>query len=305
MQMDGSTPPAANTSPRRHLNGAISRLAAGMPIFATITQANPESARAMSAGPHDSVIFEMEHAPWDPMLLRHSLQYLLDRGPILAREDLSPVVTPMVRIPANGSELNQWLAKQALDAGVYGVVWPHVSTVAEARNAVASCRYPRPESEPRYQPAGLRGFGPTNAARYWGLGVADYCRRADTWPLDPDGDVLVVIMCEDLLGSANLAEILAEVPGIGAVLIGTADLSMDLGHGGGDHPDVESVVQRILQTCHTAGVCCGIPGVTPDNVEQRLAEGFGLLLPNPPVSAPTVEVGRAWLAVNPPVPPGR
>jgi len=33
-------------------------------------------------------------------------------------------------------EHNQWIAKQVQDSGVYGVVWPHVSTV-EVLGAVA------------------------------------------------------------------------------------------------------------------------------------------------------------------------
>jgi 4-hydroxy-2-oxoheptanedioate aldolase len=45
-------------------------------------------------------------------------------------------LTPTVRIPANGVEKNQFLAKQALDLGCYGIVWPHISTVEEAYNAV-------------------------------------------------------------------------------------------------------------------------------------------------------------------------
>ena len=57
-------------------------------------------------------------------------------------------MTPLVRIPPNGGEMNQWIAKQVLDIGVYGIIWPHVSTVEEARNAVAACRYPRPPSAP-------------------------------------------------------------------------------------------------------------------------------------------------------------
>src|SRR5437764_1460574 len=86
---------------------------------------------------------------------------------LLRRGGLAPAVTPIVRIPPNGGELNQWVAKQVLDVGVYGVVWPHVCTVEEARNAVAACRYPRPPSAPRSEPAGVRGDAPTTAARYW------------------------------------------------------------------------------------------------------------------------------------------
>jgi len=49
-------------------------------------------------------------------------------------------VTPLVRIPPNGGEMNQWIAKQVLDIGVFGIIFPHISTVEEARNAVSACR---------------------------------------------------------------------------------------------------------------------------------------------------------------------
>lgn len=48
----------------------------------------------------------------------------------------------------------------------YGVIWPHVATVEQAYNAVASCRYARPKHAPLYEPKGARGDGPVTAARY-------------------------------------------------------------------------------------------------------------------------------------------
>jgi tripartite-type tricarboxylate transporter receptor subunit TctC len=66
----------------------------------------------------------------------------------------------MARIPANGVEMNQFLAKQALDLGCYGIMWPHISTVEEAYNAVAACRYARLKDKPLYEPQGIRGDGP-------------------------------------------------------------------------------------------------------------------------------------------------
>jgi 4-hydroxy-2-oxoheptanedioate aldolase len=280
-----------------HLNGAIAKLAAGETVFASFSPADPGNAQAFAGGPYDAVVFEMEHNPYSTGALRDSLQYLLDRRQILVRGDVSPAVTPFVRIPANGSEHNQWLAKQALDAGVYGIVWPHVSTVDEARNAVAACRYPRPESAPGYDPPGLRGDGPFNAARYWGLGVDDYYRRADTWPLAPDGDVLVVVMCEEVKAIRNLPRMLAEVPGIGVVLIGEGDLCQDLGHPRAyDHPDVEAAIADVVAICADAGVPAGIPHVTPGNVTARLEQGFRWLMPNPLRTNQAVEIGQKWLA---------
>ena len=123
---------------------------------------------------------------------------MLNRKQIVDRGTLAPAVTPLVRIPPNGGELNQWIAKQVLDSGVYGIVWPHVSTVEEARNAVVACRYPRPKDAPLYEPPGQRGDAPAAAARYWGLSQQEYYRKADVWPLAPDGEVLVAIMCEEV-----------------------------------------------------------------------------------------------------------
>src|SRR6266403_646073 len=142
---------------------------------------------------------------------------------------LAPSVTPMVRIPPNGAEKAQFHAKQALDLGAYGIVWPHISSVEEAYNAVAACRYPRLKSAPLYEPAGLRGDGPTAAVRYWGLSQQDYYGRADVWPLNPHGEVFVILMMEDTRGIEALSDILTKVPGIGALLIGEGDLSQELG----------------------------------------------------------------------------
>ena len=82
----------------------------------------------------------------------------------------------------------------------------------EARNAVSACRYPRPESAPNYDPPGVRGDGPFGAARYWGVDVAEYYRRADTWPLAPGGDILTVIMCEEVKCIHNLPRSSARFP---------------------------------------------------------------------------------------------
>src|SRR6266576_1568654 len=136
----------------------------------------------MSTAKYDGIVYEMEHNPWDIRALRDSLQYMLNRGQIAKSSSLAPSVTPMVRIPPNGAEKAQFHAKQALDLGVYGIVWPHISSVEEAYNAVAACRYPRLKSAPMYEPAGIRGDGPTAAVRYWGLSQQDYYARADVWP---------------------------------------------------------------------------------------------------------------------------
>jgi 4-hydroxy-2-oxoheptanedioate aldolase len=235
----------------------------------------------------------MEHGPYDIRTLRDCLQYLLNRRQIVERASLAPAVTPFVRIPPNGGELNQWIAKQVLDSGVYGVVWPHVSTVEDARNAVAACRYPRPKSAPHFEPAGQRGDAPAAAARYWGLGQPEYYSRADVWPLAPEGEILVVLMCEEARAIGNLRQMLREVPGIGVVLIGEGDLSQDLGFPRQyDHPMVAAAIREILSICTEAGVPCGHPHVDARNVERLLEQGFRWLMASPERSLHALELGR-------------
>src|SRR5919197_5883519 len=194
------------------LNGVIKALQEGKIAFAAFTPVDVEGAIAMASSKLDGVAFEMEHAPLDFPGLRQALQFMLDRRQIVERATLAPAVTPMVRIPPNGGEHNQWIAKQVLDIGIFGIIFPHISSVEEAANAVSACRYPRLSTAARYNPPGIRGDAPARAARYWGLTQQEYYRRADVWPLAPDGELLVIIMVEEKRAIANLPRMLEQVP---------------------------------------------------------------------------------------------
>jgi len=264
------------------LNGVIRALEQGKPTFTAFATADVEAALAFSAAKYDGIVYEMEHRPWDGRALADCFQYMLNRRQIATSGSLAPAVTPMVRIPPNGEEKNQWLAKQALDLGAYGVVWPHVSTVDQAYNAVASCRYPRLKSAPLYEPAGVRGDGPTTAARYWGLTQQEYYQRADVWPLAPHGEIMVILMIEDTVGIANLDDMFKNVPGIGCVLIGEGDLSQELGYPRQyEHPEVLGAMAKVREVAKKHNVPVGHPHVDAGNVERILGEGYRWLMAAP------------------------
>lgn len=274
------------------LNGIIDLLDAGAPVIGTFAAAEPSSAAALRGAGYDAVVFEAEHKPWDAPLLRDSMQYLLDRREIQAADGLAPAITPLVRVPPNGGERSQWQAKQALDLGAYGVVWPHVDTVEDARNAVASCRYPA-LNRGAGDPGGVRGDSPAWAARYWGVPVAEYYRRAGVWPLDPDGEILVALMIESVEAITNLDDMLTAVGGIGLVMVGEGDLSQELGVPRQyEHPTVMAHKERILEICAAHGVAVGHPHVTEKNVDEVLEQGYRLLLTAPVVSYPGLERAR-------------
>ncbi|ACT60284.1 HpcH/HpaI aldolase family protein [Hirschia baltica] len=275
------------------LNGIIRAFESNKPAFTAFSKLDKQAAIEMTDSPYDGIIFEMEHNPYDVAGLGDALQYMLNRKQIAQSGSVAPNVTPIARIPANGVEMNQAFAKQVLDRGVYGVVWPHVATVEQAYNAVASCRYGRPKNAPLYEPKGVRGDGPATAARYWGLSQAEYYAKADVWPLVPHGEILVGLMCESTQAIENLDDILSNVPGIGFILIGEGDLSQELGFPRQyDHPEVVEAMAKIVAICHKHNVVVGNPHTNSGNVERLISEGYRFLMSPPKRSYGVVGEGR-------------
>jgi len=226
------------------------------------------SARATRGSDLDYVIIDMEHHAFDAETLRQVLVNL--RAP-----DGSFPVTPIVRVGTPGSEVGQnlWMFKQVLDAGAFGIMVPFVNTAEEAEAAVRAMRYPPVRDDAAPEPRGSRGWSPAVAADAWNLGVRDYARRADLWPLDPEGELILVPQIETVEGIDNLADI-AAVPGVGALFIGPADLHADMGYlGESGVPEVEEEIQRGLRAADEAGVPIGL---TPagSTLEERQAQGF-------------------------------
>ena len=275
------------------LNNVIRLLEEGKIPLATFAPPSIESATALSTSAYDTVIFEMEHNPYDVTDLRHCFQYLLNRQQIFERDTIAPAVTPMVRIPVNGAEMNQWLPKQVLDIGALGIVFPHVSTVEQAYNAVASCRYARPATAPLYEPQGHRGDQPGHAARYWGISTTDYYAKADVWPLNPQGEIVVIIQCEHVKTIDNLPDILKKVPGITAVLIGEGDLSQSLGYPRQyEHPAVVEAMAAIGRICKEHNVVCGHPHADSKNAQKIIDEGYRFVMAAPTRSFAGLEACR-------------
>lgn len=276
------------------LNKIIGLLEAGQPAFAPSVVANGayDEIAAIGESPYDFVIIDMEHLDFDFPTLRHSLQYLPSRGRIARSGSIGPDVVPLVRVPPNAGEMNQWVIKQTLDTGAYGIVIPHLSTVDQARAAVAAVRYPREKGD-ESAGHGMRGWYPRHCSRYWGLSIREYYEVAELWPVSPSGEIFLMPIVEDREGVRNLPRILKEVKGISAIWAGAGDLSVDLGHAGNPaHPEVEAGVQAILAACLENGVpCCTI--VDAASVERRLEQGFRLIVANTPRTHEALERGRA------------
>ena len=172
----------------------------------------------------------------------------------------------------------------------YGALLPKVESVEAARAAVLACRYPQKRGA-EYS-WGERGWSPGAASRYWGLTVPEYYEAAGLWPLDPDGEIFLMAICESARGVQNLPDILREVQGIGGVLAGPGDLSVTMGAAGNPQdPDVQEALLSILNTCKQFGVPCGAVASTPDELDRQMEQGFRFFITSSQPNNPTLEHG--------------
>ena len=269
-------------------------LAQGKPVFCSglVWNGNLDDLIYVADADYDMVIMEMEHEGFSFNNLRTSLQFILNRKRISGSGTVQADPVPLVRIPPNSRENSQWIIKQALDTGVYGLVLPHLNTVEDAHAAVVAARYPQVPGVADFEPEGQRGWWQRIAPRYWGLTAQEYYDAADLWPLDPDGNMLLMGIVEEPEGVDNLPDILRQEKGIGAIWAGPGDMSVAMGHRGDSaHPDVQANLLRILEACQNAGVPCAT-GATAEEVPMRLEQGFRIIITSPVKSNPGLTEGR-------------
>src|SRR5262245_1122082 len=268
---------AVSSQEVKHLNPVIEKLAAGQPFIGFQTSnLTAENARAMARADADYVYVDMEHTPMDFPALNQFAMGMVDKATALKKGNPQPNMALFARFPPYGREGALWIPKQALDAGLMGVIFNGIDTPEQARLAVQGMRYPQKRTSKYQTPPGLRGYGPAAAAWVWGISTQEYERRADVWPLNPDGDLLAIMMIESTEGIKN-ADAIARVPGVGAFFIGAgSDLRQALGVEE-TAPEVEQARQTILRACRAHNVACGLTETTAPGIARRLAEGWKMI----------------------------
>lgn len=201
------------------------------------------SAEVMAHQGFDWVCIDMQHGVIDYQVALTMLQAIGTTATI-----------PIVRVPWN----EPGIIGKVLDAGALGVIVPMVNSVEEARQAVAACRY---------FPKGARSFGPTRASYYAGT---DYFAGAND-------QVACIPMIETKQAVDRLDDILA-VPGIDAVYVGPADLSITLGlppgmANGGAFEDARVLIAK---KCAEHGVTAGIHA-NAALAEKHAAAGYRMI----------------------------
>lgn len=159
-------------------------------------------------------------------------------------------ITPLVRVCAGAIDE----ATRALDNGAQGIVMPHVDTADEARRIAEAFRYP---------PQGKRSWGgPPAIYGYQAPAMAEAQKAIN-------GEILTVVMVESPLSVKN-ADAIAAVEGIDVLLIGTSDLSSELGIAGqAGHPKVVEAYATVGEACSRHGKVLGMGGVYDEENARR------------------------------------
>ena len=192
---------------------------------------------------HDWLFIDMEHGAFS---VQEATQICLAA--------LSTGVTPIVRVTA--ANLDD--GARALDNGAMGVIVAHVEDALEAKRIVQAYRYP---------PHGKRSWGgPAAAYRYQSPPAAEAQAALNE-------AILLVAMIESPEAVRNADEI-AAVDGIDALLIGTSDLSAEMGVSGQiAHPLVQDAYQTVGAACKAHGKALGMGGVYDEVAAAMYVKG--------------------------------
>ena len=234
-------------APKR-INRVIELLESGQPVYYTGGSGGFEEGLALADTHADYINYNMEHGSFDVQRLREFMAGLVVGGPTRTGHRTVPVIAtlPQLGDDAQAMRANSWAVQQALATGIHGILLTQVEDPEAVRLFVEASRYP---FAPGADPAEThRGSGSQSyAAQVWGVSPNEYVRMADTWPLNPNGEIFLGLKIENPKATANV-EKSAAVPGVGFVEWGPGDQSYYLlgapTEGGRDNDDPRMVQTR-------------------------------------------------------------
>ena len=269
----------ATYTPKR-INKAIELIEAGEPVYYfQFPGGGYDEGKRLATTWADAIGYNVEQAPFSPLQFKAFMQGLIDGGPTKSGHRTPAVI---VTLPVGGIDeatvrANYWMVEQVLAAGAHGILMVHMREEDAARAFVQAARYPLAAKTPGIG-EGLRGSGGQGlAAEMWGITAAEYLRKADPWPLNQDGEILLGFKPEDQRALEVIDQTMA-VPGIGIVEWGPADMMMSFGlirAPGVAYPQsVMDARDRILAVARENNVIFSEVGTNADNVIERVDDGI-------------------------------
>lgn len=188
---------------------------------------SPEIGRILAAAGFHWAFVDSEHGPYGQETLQD-----------ICRAAGAAGLAPIVRV----ADMQYHLVARALDGGAHGVIFPRVESPELLEKAVSWTKFP---------PVGIRGYGLTPAH-------VDYEPATIPQVIEHmNAQVMVVLQIETKRAVEAREEILS-VPGIDAVMIGPADLSISFGVPGDfQHPKMVEAMEAVRDTCNKHGIAPG------------------------------------------------
>ena len=176
-----------------------------------------------------AVTLDSQHGLWDIASLVTGIAQVRQAG-----------AAAIVRIPVGEFAT----VSRALDFGAEGVIAPMINTPADARAYVACAKFP---------PLGERSWGPHRATTLANMPDQKvYLREAN--------ELIVTFAMIETQTALNNVEAIAATPGIDALFLGPADLSIALSNGANVDPlssEVDRELDRIIAAARKAGKIIG------------------------------------------------
>ncbi len=245
----------------KHINRAIELLAEDQPIYYmgshSGTTGTFEQGVKDSQTYADYIAYDMEHAPFDVKGLSEYMKGLVKGGPTRSGHRTPTVI---VNVPVNGTDeaavrANAWMFNQVLATGVHGVLLTHADDPGAVRAFIEAIRFPTHSEGVGVNglKEGRRGVhGNATAAEIWGVSTEEYMEKADPWPLNPKGELLLGLKLEDKYALAN-ADRNLKIPGVAFAEWGPGDMALSLGvpsgRGAVNDPRMKDARSTILAAC--------------------------------------------------------
>ncbi|MFN8523875.1 MAG: aldolase/citrate lyase family protein [Chloroflexota bacterium] len=285
------------------INRAIELLAQDQPVYYTGVGHDPrdrgyEGGKKMAGTWADFINYEMEHGPFDVAALSEFMRGLVDAGPTRSGHRTPAVICTL---PTDATDeyvmrANAWMIKQVLATGIHGVLLCAAETPGAVRAFVEGARYSFQKQgvgEREGLGVGRRGNGgQRHAAGVWGVSVHDYLAKAEPWPLNPDGELLLGVKIENLRALAN-CEATLRVPGLAFAEWGPGDMGMSFGYADNHDPpyppEMWAARNRVFAAVKASGIKF-LEAVSPENVADRIDEGVRICAGSSGLAA--AEIGR-------------
>ena len=294
----GAAPVGSNGYKAKRINRAIELLAADQPIYYTGGSGGYAEGVKAAGTYADYINYEMEHGSLDFSALRAFMRGLADSGPTRSGHRTPAVIAtlPVLGIDEMHMRANFWVVQQALLCGIHGVLLCHAREPEAIKWMVRAARYPNAKPVAPELGEGLLGNGSQGyPSEIWGVSRDEYRRKADPWPLNPEGEFLLGLKIEDRHALKN-AERSTAVPGIGFAEWGPGDmgLSLDLpdGHVANArlHPKMREARATVFNACRKNKIAF-LNTVREDDVTDMIDEGVRICSG---ASRATAEKGRRY-----------